>query len=338
MKKLIAGVVFGVVLVYLSVRGIDFQQVADGFGQVRMDYVLLFLAVVFCVQFLRSFRWGLMLRPLDRVDQLSLFSVTSVGFLAIMALPARLGELARPYLITKKSRIGMTAALGTIFVERVCDSVAILAIFGVVVPFIPFLPPWLIRSALLVSLLTFVFLAVMLGMLMKREAALKALAPFCRRLPERFVGKIDGLIHQLIDGFRIFNDLRLLFGVFLLSVAIWTINAAAIYTLFQAFAFDLPFTAAVVTMIILLIGIMIPTAPGFIGNWHYACILGMTLFGIAKPEALTFAIVYHFLSIGIVILLGVLFLPFNKFSIADMRKQALSTPQASSSADLASKP
>jgi hypothetical protein len=121
-------------------------------------------------------------------------------------------------------------------------------------------------------------------------------------------------------------------------VAIWTINAAAIYVLFQAFAFDLPFTAAVVTMIILLIGIMIPTAPGFIGNWHYACILGLTLFGIAKPEALTFAIVYHFLSIGIVILLGVLFLPSNKFSIADMRKQALSTPQASSSADLASKP
>jgi hypothetical protein len=338
MKKLIAGVVLGVVLVYLSVRGIDFQQVADGFGQVRIDYVLLFLAVVFCVQFLRSFRWGLMLRPLDRVDQLSLFSVTSVGFLAIMALPARLGELARPYLITKKSRIGMTAALGTILVERVCDSVAILAIFGVVVLFIPFLPPWLIRSALLVSLLTFVFLAVMIGMLMKREAALKALAPFCRRLPERFAGKIDGLMHQLIDGFGIFNDLRLLFGVFLLSVAIWTINAAAIYVLFQAFAFDLPFTAAVVTMIILLIGIMIPTAPGFIGNWHYACILGLTLFGIAKPEALTFAIVYHFLSIGIVILLGVLFLPSNKFSIADMRKQALSTPQASSSADLASKP
>jgi hypothetical protein len=181
MKKLIAGVVLGVVLVYLSLRGIDFQEVADGFRQVRIDYVLLFLAVVFCVQFLRSFRWGLMLRPLGRVDGLSLFSVTSVGFLAIIALPARLGELARPYLITKKSRIGMTAALGTILVERVCDSIAILAIFGVAVVFIPFLPPWLIRSALLVSLLTFAFLAVMIGMLMKRETALKALAPIGRR-------------------------------------------------------------------------------------------------------------------------------------------------------------
>jgi uncharacterized protein (TIRG00374 family) len=165
----------------------------------------------------------------------------------------------------------------------------------------------------------------MMIMLMKRDAAMKALAPLINRLPERFAGKIDGLLHQLIDGFKIFSEFRLLLQVILLSVVIWLINAAAIYTLFHAFAFTLPFTAATVMMIILLIGIAIPTAPGFIGNWHYACILGLTLFDISKSEALTFAIIYHFLSIGIVIALGIIFLPFNKFSIADMKKEAMST-------------
>jgi uncharacterized protein (TIRG00374 family) len=338
MKKLIAGIVLGIALIYLSLQGIDFQKVADGFKQIRLDYVLLFLVIVFCIQFLRSFRWGLMLRPLDQVDQISLFSVTSVGFLAIISLPARLGELARPYLITKKSKIKMTAALGTIFVERVCDSISILAIFAVILFFIPSLPPWLVRSALLVSLLTCVFLAVMVFMLMKREAALKIFSPLINRLPERFAGKIDGLLHQLIDGFKIFSDFRLLLQVILLSVAVWLINAAAIYTLFHAFAFQLPFAAAIVLMIILLIGIAIPTAPGFIGNWHYACILGLTLFDVSKSEALTFAIIYHFLSIGIVIALGIIFLPFNKFSIADMKKEALSTHQASPSTGLTSSP
>lgn len=338
MKKLIVGLVLGFILVYLSLRGIDFRQVSDGFSQVRIDYVLFFLLIVFFVQALRSFRWGLMLSPLGRVSQISLFSVTSVGFLAIVSLPARLGELARPYLITKKSRIKMTAALGTIFVERVCDSIAILAIFAGVLFFVPFLPPWLVRSALLVSLLTFIFLALMISMLMKREVAMNILAPLIHRLPERFAGKIEGLLHQLIDGFKIFSDVRLLLQVLLLSLFIWMVNAAAIYALFHAFALNLPFTAATVLMIILLIGIAIPTAPGFIGNWHYACILGLTLFNIPKSEALTFAIIYHFLSIGIVIILGIIFLPFNKFSIADMKKEALSTRQASPSADLASKP
>jgi uncharacterized membrane protein YbhN (UPF0104 family) len=76
-----------------------------------------------------------------------------------------------------------------------------------------------------------------------------------------------------------------------------------------------------VVMIVLIIGIAIPTAPGFIGNWHFACILGLSLFGVAKPEAFSFAVVYHFLSMAFTITLGVIFLPFNKFSIADMKKQ-----------------
>jgi uncharacterized membrane protein YbhN (UPF0104 family) len=79
-------------------------------------------------------------------------------------------------------------------------------------------------------------------------------------------------------------------------------------------------------MVILLIGIAIPTAPGFIGNWHYACILGLTLFGIPKSDALTFAIIYHFLSLAIVIVLGLIFLPFNKFSLSDMKKEAMANP------------
>ena len=45
------------------------------------------------------------------------------------------------------------------------------------------------------------------------------------------------------------------------------------------------------------------------------------LFGVAKPDAFSFAVVYHFLSIAVVILLGVIFLPFNKFSISQMKQQ-----------------
>jgi len=138
---LIAGILLSTILVYLSIRGIDFVKVVEGFHAVRYRYVLLFLIVVLIMQALRSVRWGMMLSPLDQVDQLSLFSVTSVGFLAIMAIPARLGELARPYLIAKKSRIKMAAALGTILVERAFDSIAVLFIFGAVLFFIPFFTP-----------------------------------------------------------------------------------------------------------------------------------------------------------------------------------------------------
>jgi len=70
-KKLIAGILLSTILVYLSIRGIDFVKVVEGFHAVRYRYVLLFLIVVLIMQALRSVRWGMMLSPLDQVDQLS---------------------------------------------------------------------------------------------------------------------------------------------------------------------------------------------------------------------------------------------------------------------------
>ncbi|MCX5820650.1 MAG: lysylphosphatidylglycerol synthase transmembrane domain-containing protein [Deltaproteobacteria bacterium] len=319
-KKWFAGLALSALLVWLSIRGIEFREVIDGFRTIRCDYVLPAIAAMFLMQLLRSIRWGLILRPIGKVDQLSLFSVTSVGFLAIIAIPARLGELARPYLITKKSRIPMSSALGTIFVERVLDSLTVLIIAVLAFFFTP-LPPWLVRSSALFLLAMLALSAVMILMVVRRKATLRVLAPLIGRLPARYAGAVNRLIDHFIEGFRIMVDPALLLSVTLLSIVIWLVDVLAIYLLFLAFGLHLPVAAAFVLMIILIIGIAIPTAPGFIGNWHYFCILGLGLFGIPKTDALTFAIIYHALSIGIVILLGFIFLPFNRFSVSDLRRQ-----------------
>ncbi|TSA48450.1 MAG: UPF0104 family protein [Deltaproteobacteria bacterium] len=319
-KKVFAGVALSALLVYLSIRGIDFQGVADGFRTIHYGYVLPALALLFLMQVLRSVRWGVILSPLAKIDQLSLFSVTSVGFLAIVAIPARLGELARPYLITKKSALKMSSALGTVIVERVLDSLTVMVIAVFVLFFIP-LPLWLVRASVLFLLATLALFAVITLMIVKREASLRVLVPLTRKLPPRFAEGLSRLISHFIEGFRIMVDPALLISVTGLSIFIWLIDVLAIYLLFLAFGFQLPVAAAFVLMIVLIVGIAIPTAPGFIGNWHYFCILGLSLFDVPRTEALTFAIIYHALSIGLVVVLGVAFLPFNRFSVADLRQQ-----------------
>ncbi len=320
-KKMIAGLALGALLVWLSLRGIEFQGLIDGFRTIRRGYILPALAVLLLMQILRSIRWGIILRPIAKVDQLSLFSVTSVGFLAITAFPARLGELARPYLITKKSPVPMSSALGTVFVERVLDSLTVLIIAVIALFFTP-LPTWLIRSSTLLLLATVILSAMMILMIVRRETTLRVLAPLIARIPERYAERLHRLIDHFIAGFRIMVDPILLLWATFLSIVIWLIDVLAIYLLFLAFNLELSVTAAVVLMIVLIIGIAIPTGPGFIGNWHYFCVLGLGLFGIPKTDALTFAIVYHAISIGLIILLGLLFLPFNRFSFSDLRRQA----------------
>lgn len=318
-KKIILGLLIGVILVYLSVRGIYFQNVIDGFRMVRYEYVFPLLIIFFFIQFLKSWRWGIILSPLEKVGQLSLFSVTSVGFLAIAAIPARLGELARPYLITKKSQIKMSAALGTIFVERIFDSISMLFIFIGVLFFIP-LPTWLIGAGLIFFLSTAIVAIVMIVTIVRRDSSVRLLSSLFKKLPEKYAIKMTRLMDHFIDGFAIITNIKQFLQVMMLSAAIWLISGASNYILFLAFSFTLPPVAAFVLMIILMVGIAIPAAPGFVGNWHYFCILGLSLFGISKSDAFTFAVIYHFLSIGFEIILGLIFLPFNKFTLSDLHE------------------
>src|SRR3972149_1366011 len=128
MKKVILGLLISALLIYLSVKDTDFQRVIYGMTKMGYGYILPFLLITLLMQALRAWRWGLILNPLEKIGYLSLFAITSAGFLAITALPARLGELARPYLVARKSAIRMSAAVGTIFVERILDGAAILTI------------------------------------------------------------------------------------------------------------------------------------------------------------------------------------------------------------------
>ena len=319
-KKVILGILISVILVYLSVRGINLQDVFRDLKKIQLTYVIFFILLVILMQWLRSYRWGVILQPMEKIDQLSLFSVTSVGFLAISAIPARIGELARPYLISKRSSIKMSSALGTILIERVLDGFTVLAI-AVIVLLLTDLPPWMMRSSIIFFLLALGMFCFIIFLILRRDAALKLINKILSKLPGKFAHKIDELIHHFIDGFQIVTNIKFLLYLFFLSALIWLVDVLAIYMLLKAFGFNLPVMASFVVMIILIVGIAIPTAPGYIGNWHAACWLGLSLFDVAKTEALSFAVVYHFLSMVIVVVLGVAFLPFNKFSISDMKKQ-----------------
>lgn len=322
-KKVIFGILISlicIVLVYLSVRDINLHDVFIALEKIKLIYVIYFILLVIFMQLLRSYRWGVILQPMEKIDQVSLFSVTSVGFLAIAAIPARIGELARPYLISKRSSIKMSSALGTILVERVLDGFSVLAI-AVIVIFLTELPPFMIKSGFVFFLLAFLMFCFIAFLILRKEKALKLINKVLNKLPGKLAHKMDELIYHFIDGFQIITNIKLLLYLFFLSALIWLVDVMAIYVLLLAFGFNLPLIASFVVMIILIVGIAIPTAPGYIGNWHLACVLALSLFGLAEAQTLSFAVVYHFLSMVIVVVLGVAFLPFNKFSISDMTKQ-----------------
>ena len=79
-------------------------------------YLGAYIGLLVIVQLMRSLRRNNLLAPLGvRVPSGPLLAISSVGFMAILALPARLGEFVRPGLMRKRG-VSASAALGTVAV------------------------------------------------------------------------------------------------------------------------------------------------------------------------------------------------------------------------------
>lgn len=317
MKKAIVSLLISAIFIYLAVRGVDLNAVIAGMDDIGGGYVLLFLLLMVLMQALRIWRWGLILAPLAELGKLELFAVASVGFFAIAALPVRLGELVRPYLVSRSETVKMSAALGTIFVERFLDGITVLVLAFLALYFAP-LPSWLLQANFVFLGINIVLLAAVIFAVFRRARLDSLLNLIVRRLPATWAAALERLCRHFLDGLQVIGDGSRLLQTILLSLLIWLCNALAIYCLFLAFHLSLPPVAALVIMVILIVGIAIPAAPGFIGNWHYFCVLGLSLYGIAKAEALAFAVVYHFLAVGLTIIIGLIFLPQLKYSFAGL--------------------
>src|ERR1043165_4393872 len=134
---------------------------ADESGQLRQaigalrwadfaPYLAGWLGLQIIVHLCRSLRWNHLLAPLGvRVPAGPLLAISSVGFMAILAFPARLGELVRPGLVRNRRYTTTAAALGTVAVERIIDGLIIsLLVFGAFFALHgPSSPSWMMPTA-----------------------------------------------------------------------------------------------------------------------------------------------------------------------------------------------
>ena len=79
---------------------------------------------------IRSLRWQYLLEPLGHASFGNAFRATAVGFAASSVLPARAGEVIRPYFLARHENMTATGAFATIILERVLDVLTVLALLA----------------------------------------------------------------------------------------------------------------------------------------------------------------------------------------------------------------
>jgi uncharacterized protein (TIRG00374 family) len=89
------------------------------------------------------------------------------------------------------------------------------------------------------------------------------------------------------------RSLRAIGTLSLQSVAIWAAALTPPLLLLRALHVDVPWTAAVVLLLVLQLGTAPPSTPGKVGVFEYLCILGLAPFGVERDEAVAFGLLLH---------------------------------------------
>jgi uncharacterized membrane protein YbhN (UPF0104 family) len=255
-------------------------------------------------------RWNNLLAPIGvHVPWGPLLAISSVGFMAILALPARLGEFVRPALLRKRGHVSASAVLGTVAVERIVDGLIVsILVFGCCLaihlggtPNAEGEKMWMMPMAY-ASLAIFIAAMLFLGFALRwpepttRIAVGMTLLP---RLAPRVAAALSDKLLQLIRGFLVLRDRKNLAIFVVWSLIYWAANGAASLVLARGIGLDVSAVAIFATMGIVAVGISLPNSPGLVGQFHWLTVLGLSLYlpsEVARSSGLAFAILLHGIS------------------------------------------
>jgi uncharacterized protein (TIRG00374 family) len=316
-----------ILLLALFLRQANFGDVWAEIRDGRLDLVLLAIAVTMLTYALRAFRWQYLLRALGPTHFSTAFRTTVIGFAVNFLLPARVGEIVRPYLLARDEGLNATSAFATIILERLLDMVTVLVLFAVFLLLFdvrqsPVDPRWFrdIRMAgFTAGVGALLALAVVFVLAGHPDAAARIALRIERVLPARMAHAFSRLVRMFVTGLGVVRQPSRLAMTFLLSFPLWLSIATGIFLVTRAFHVDMPFTGAFVVMTLLVVGVAIPT-PGAIGGFDYFYQVAVTAFyGVPRNRAIGAALVLHAISFLPVTLVGIIFMAREGLSLGRMR-------------------
>jgi glycosyltransferase 2 family protein len=321
-------------LVALFLRNVDLWRVGAEIVRAQPGWLVLSFATMLANLVIRAYRWQYLLDPLGRVRFGSAFRATAVGFAASTVLPARAGEVIRPYFLARRERMSATGAFATIIIERLLDVVAVLVLLATYVfgfgrgmaltnPVAFDLLKWAGATAAAAALCALVVLFVLAGDPERLGRAARRLAV----VVPSFAGAIARIAEKFARGLGAIRSPRRLIVALAWSFPLWLSIAVGIWAVAVAFRLAVPFTGSFLIIALLVLSVAVVPTPGAIGGFHAAFRYGATaFFGAPDDTAVGAAIVLHLLSIGPALLLGLYFAAQFGMNLSRMRELAVAAP------------
>jgi glycosyltransferase 2 family protein len=291
--KLLFSLVLAVGFVWLlKSGGLPLVPAREAFANVNYWGVAAHVAIWASMLVVRAGRWYWLLASVQRVPMLTVLRAAFIGYVAIVVMPLRTGEVVRPLLIRREGKLSAWAATGTVGAERVIDGLVVTALLLLALSMAKPVEPLpdhigsLPISAKLVPGAAYAFMAIF-------SVAFVLMALFywwrdwARRASEALLGIVSldlarwfaGRVEQVADGLGFLKDPKNSLPFFAGTLLYWAMNALSWWVLAHASGLHtISPMQACAAMGVLAIGISVPNTPGFFGAFQLSIYAGLAMY------------------------------------------------------------
>lgn len=269
---------------------LDLRQVGHMIGRLRYGFLIWAMLVVVGILYIRSARWRILVNPMKAVGGARMFSIYALGQLGNLLFPAGTGTALRVVILNRSEGVSKTCGASTVMLETLLDGVS-LALFMAGASAALVLPDWLERGRTYGAVMITALLGLVIAAVALRDWVSRKVERLETRLSAKWYNRLHHLWTHFQQGVSAMRSVKHLTMAFVTSVASWLGQLAVISLLLYAFGLVLPTGAALVLMVVNTLLMVIPVTPGNVGTYQVATVLGLSLFGVAKTDAVSYGVV-----------------------------------------------
>jgi uncharacterized protein (TIRG00374 family) len=289
---LIGGLAIGATLLWYSLRSVSIFEVIELIKGAHPLYAL--LAVVFSLVFIvvKTQRWALLLNRPSALGFAALHAPVYAGSAANLVI-SHSGELLRARMLSRDHGLPATTTLGSIGLERLLDMLAMLILLGFL--FVAGggrLMPALAGAVQVAGALTLLAASGVLCIVLWPEYWMKVIDRVAQRVAPRYREWINGHYRGLVNGLESVKSAHRVLLVVLLSLLQWAMIAAGIWCCMKALDVSAGPIAAVAVLVLLVVGLTLPTAPAYVGTTQVCFTVVLAVFGVDEDLAFAASALY----------------------------------------------
>ena len=286
--RAVLGIAISVAAAYILLRSVDVPAAIDVLRQANLVLATLMLVSVLFDVASRAARWRSLLAPIARISYPHVLGYTFVGYLANNVLPARLGELVRSHALGEGERFSRTTVLGTVVVERIVDTVIVVALAAAAVVVLGVGGIASTAVALGAAFVGVLIVVLVVAVVSHRLPGVERVTTLIERVPRAL-----DLGRRLRDGLSVVSRPRTVAEALVFSLVAWSFSILTFLLGGAALGITItPVQGALLSSGVALATI-VPSGPGYLGTFELTAVGIASQFGVQRDAAFAMALLVH---------------------------------------------